>query len=472
MKSPNIVLLSVDCLRYDRCGFAGHSRETTPTLDRLAAESYVFDRAYATGPYTTESIPGILAGQHSHNGVHYGDHTAWKAIGSDSPTLASYLGDHGYDSFAALSNPHLTRERRFDRGFDRFTNLRAEGDDERGDDEGDDGFELADLLYEIRSRMRQHDSRVNLYTLAYVAYRYSQYRSDWPTVSGKRVTDKLIQELDRTESPFFAWSHFMDLHAPINPDTVRAGGFTHSNRTLSYLLSDAARVSWTFDPGYETLYDSALRYVDRQVSHVVEELERRNLWDETVLIVTSDHGEVLFDRQGIYGHPRHHLYDEVLRVPLVVRIPGASGERIDRPVSLAWIHEILAEILDVERGPFPSPEPSEPLLDPSAEGSDVVISDSIDESGHSVAVRDGRYKYVTHLGEGGDSDTEYSYASRDLVFRYDTDTGERDPRRTEEAAELGAEARRLTMDPKNHPSIDGAFDSTVEQRLKELGYRT
>lgn len=464
---PNIVLLSVDCLRYDRCSFAGHDRETTPTLDRLANESYVFDRAYATGPYTTESIPGLVAGQHSHNGVHYGEHTAWKAIDSDSPTLASYLRNEGFDTVAALSNPHLTRERQFDHGFDRFTNLRTQGDSE----EDDDGFDVSDSLYELRSRMRRYNSRVNPYMLPYVAYRYSQYRSDWPTVRGERVTDTLLSELGRSSEPFFAWSHFMDLHAPIHPNTIKAGGIAATDSTLRHLFSDAARVSWTHDPEYGACYDSALRYVDTQIARVVKRLQRSGVWDETILVVTSDHGEVLFDRHDVYGHPRHHLYDELLRVPLLVRVPGETGERIDRPVSLAWVHKLLAEVLDIEPGPFPASGPSTPLLDTDADADEIVVSDSLDESGHTVAVRDGRHKYLTHRGEGGDSEATYPYATEDVVFRYETDTGERVPMPPEATTELKDIARELTMAPEDHPSIRGGFDTTVEQRLKELGYR-
>lgn len=130
-ENPNILLVTIDCLRYDRCGFAGHDWNTTPTLDNLASESYVFDEAFSTGTYTTESVPGIIAGQHSHNGAYFGTDPAWKAIPVGSPTIASHLQENGYDTTAVLTNPHLTQERNFDTGFAHFENLRLAGDSDR-----------------------------------------------------------------------------------------------------------------------------------------------------------------------------------------------------------------------------------------------------------------------------------------------------------------------------------------------------
>ena len=146
----NVVLLTVDCLRYDRCGFNGYYRNTTPVLDRLAEESYLFDRAYAPGTWTSESFPGILAGSHAPD-VAYRDEPRYKSIPRGAPTIASRLGANGYHTVATITNPQLSVERNFDRGFDRFANLirerrghgRPEGtdtnDDASAEDSGPDG---------------------------------------------------------------------------------------------------------------------------------------------------------------------------------------------------------------------------------------------------------------------------------------------------------------------------------------------
>ncbi|MDT3435470.1 sulfatase [Haloarcula sp. 1CSR25-25] len=471
METPNVVLVTVDCLRYDRCGFNGHGRNTTPVLDALANESFVFDNAYSTGPYTTESFPGILAGQHSYNGAHYGNHLAWKALPTTSPTLGTYFQDHGYRTIATLTNPHLTQDRNFDRGFDQYQNLRTDGQGDAGSVTWPGEIDQTDLMYDFRSRMRTHGTLVNPYTLPYMAYRYYQYLNEWPSIDGTQVMSQYLANLEDAGEPFFGWTHLMDLHAPISPNTIREGGLAKSNSVWRHLLSDAARVSWIYEPACQSIYDSALRYVDNRIGELISALRARKQWEETVLIVTGDHGEVLFDRDGIYGHPRHHLFDELLHVPLLVRVPGCEGTRIDNPVSLAWIHELLAEILEFNPGAFPARSQSDSLLEDSTGDSAKIISDSLDGAGQSTVVRDDRYKLLTHSSTDGEADRSYEFMEQDIVYRYATDAGERVPLASSTAPELGDIARELEIHPGDHPSIDGDFDPAVEQHLRDLGYK-
>lgn len=125
MSQPNILLLTVDCFRYDRCGFNGHSRPTTPNLDRLAGESHVFDNAYATGPQTVESFPGLFAGLTSHQVTHVEDNVNWKAVPGSAETLATFLSDRGYETAATLTNAFITEDQNYDLGFDEFVNLES-----------------------------------------------------------------------------------------------------------------------------------------------------------------------------------------------------------------------------------------------------------------------------------------------------------------------------------------------------------
>jgi len=88
MDRPNVVLLTIDCLRYDRCGFNDHDQDTTPTLNGLAQEAAIFDAAVAPGPRTSESVPGILAGVLSADCAYYDD-LPYKAIPSGTSTAVS-----------------------------------------------------------------------------------------------------------------------------------------------------------------------------------------------------------------------------------------------------------------------------------------------------------------------------------------------------------------------------------------------
>jgi choline-sulfatase len=460
----NVVLVTVDCLRYDRCGFNGHHRNTTPILDDLATRSLVFDNCYSTGPYTTESLPGILAGQHSYNGYQYGDHTAYKALPTDSPTLATAFSDAGYRTAAVISNPHLTENRNFDMGFDRFDNFRAAADADH--DEGDSRF--GDLTYEIRERMRSSPTRYNPLAFVYTAHRYRQLRSAWPTTDGADLTDRtlgLLEDLTTDESPFFLWNHYMDIHAPISPRRGQSAGLGRIP-TIRSLLWDASRAGRFYEPGYELLYDSAVRYVDAQIGRLVERLKSADVWEDTVLVVTSDHGEALFDRQGIYGHPPHYHYDELLHVPLLVSNAGGD-DRTDGLFSLAWLHELMAAMTEVEFAGFPSESGSDDVL---SGGSNIAVSDTLRGVGHTVTVRDGREKAIVHAAADGDEEIEWEYGDEPICYRYRQDRGERVPV-TSTGSRLVERARPLLAEDFELPSVCGTFDEATRQQLQDLGYR-
>lgn len=459
----NVVLVTVDCLRYDRCGFNGHQRDTTPTLDALATESLVFDRCYATGPYTTESFPGILAGQHSYDGYQYGDSTAYKALSADTPTLATTFSAAEYRTAAVISNPHLTESRNFDRGFDSFENFRAAPDE---DDEADSRF--GEMMYSFRERMRSSRTRYNPYALAYAAHRYRQSRSDWPTTDGADLATRatsVVDDLADGDSPFFLWTHFMDIHAPISPRRARSAELGHVPG-LRALLWDASRAGRFYTPGYDVLYDAAVRYVDTQVARLVDQLKRSGVWENTMVIVTGDHGEALFDRDGVYGHPPHYHYDELLHVPLLVANAGRTG-RVDGPVSLAWLHELMGAVTDVEFAGFPAESGSKNLL---SGGSNLVISDTLRGAGHTVTVRDEYEKVIVHAAAHGEEEIEREYGDRPVCYRYYQDRGERAP-----VASVGSElverARSLLTEDFELPSVSGTFHEATRQQLQDLGYQ-
>ena len=138
MSSYNIVLITIDCLRYDRCGFNGCVPSPTPFLDSLAEEALVWDAAYATGPMTPESIPGILSGLHSYNSAQFSDDLALKSIPAGQPTVASWLSDCGYSTRAILTNSQLTVDRNYNIGFDTFINPTGETATETSQEESND----------------------------------------------------------------------------------------------------------------------------------------------------------------------------------------------------------------------------------------------------------------------------------------------------------------------------------------------
>ena len=487
MSRPNVVLITIDCLRYDRCGFNDHGRETTPTLDRLAHESTIFDAAVAPGPRTSESVPGILAGLLSADSAFY-EKRPYKAIPSEAPTLATWLTKHGYETVAAISNPQLSPLRNFDRGFETFTNLRIK---DKGDrfEQDDDANERAGgvtalirslrggLRDPVRDRLRENGpGKFDPATWAFLLERIARKRSDWPTVPGEEVVDRLLETLDTDERPVFAWTHLNDLHAPLHPGRVREGGLLGSPSDLTQYRWDLRRVVDQYEPNYAAMYESTLRYVDAQIGRLVEHLEERGMWDETVLIVTADHGEALHDR-GVYGHAagndryaydptRDYMYEELLHVPLLVREPDGDGRRIRSPFSLVWLHELIAEVSGLERGEFPRKSGRESHVDPEVEA--LVVADAISSDGHTIVTRQGRVKRISECAGAERGSIE----GDPLVFDLEVDPGERaDVSAKKPVRRLDDAAKEVFTLPDSLRSLAGEIDAETRDLLGQLGYQ-
>lgn len=467
----NVLLLTIDCFRYDRCGFNGHHRATTPTLDRLAGRSYVFDDAHATGPMTVESFPGIIAGLLSCECARVTDQVNWKAIPPDADTIATRLREVGYETSCLLTNPFLTADQNYDLGFDRFQNLKGEDVDATEENKHSLRALLGGLTDVVESRLQNRETIYNPYMLLYVGWQYRRFLSGWPGIHADEVVDRFIEDLRNLDAPFFGWTHFMDLHIPIHPKIANRGSLGKTSYRRHF-LAEGARASNIEDARFNQIYDNALSYIDSQIARLLEYLRERDVLDETVIIVTGDHGEALHDR-GIYNHPAHYLYDELLHVPLLVYDPDRDAARIDGPFSLAWLRELILELIGEKKDD--SPWGTESYLSNEISDKRVVFSDSITQFGHSVATRNRTYKYVRHFSpDSRDSEDEKLWYDvlRDACFRISSDRGERDKLPGNKAPELlRREAKRLETEPDELKMVEYATTAEARARLKELGYK-
>lgn len=472
----NLLLVTVDCLRADRCGFIGHHRPTTDTLDELADSAYVFDRAIATGPQTVESFPGIFGARHSYQADHRQGNIGWKALPADTTTLGTHLSDHGYETAATATNMYLSRRENYHRGFDHFVNLDADADKSEDGDGSDDGgndgsanmlrrsfWKLTDV---VRDRLEAQSSLRNPYTPLFVAYQYRHFRSGWPTTAAEDVVDRFLDQLNGISEPFFGWTHFMDLHAPIHRRTIDRDLYPSYSYRRHFTV-EAAREAHIHEPGMESLYDAALSGVDAQIHRLVEWLKREGVYDDTVLIVTADHGEALQDR-GYYSHPKQYVYNELLRVPLLVRVPDEDGDRVDEPFSLAWLHELISDVLDVPRGEdFPTKTDGRDHLNPADDDDAVALSDSVLPDGHLVTAQTETDKLIAHHGGLKPQYDHKPTASYDLT----SDPWERRPADAQRAPErLRRLVKGVATEPDDLRTVGTESSAEAKQRLKELGY--
>jgi arylsulfatase A-like enzyme len=313
----SVIVVSIDTLRADRVGTYGYERDTTPFLDRFAEESIVFERALTSAPFTLPSHMTMLTGLHP---AQHGVMGEGKELAGGFPILAERLSENGYQTGGFYYQAWIDRRFGFHRGFDVFRNhMNAEG--------------------------------------------AQRHLAEW------------VGDLD-PERPFFLFVHLFDVHC----------GTLEDGQELIYdppapfdrmFLEDApdrfagmsAKQCWEKDrlldePRLEALramYDGGIRYVDTKLEYWFGEFEKRGLLDNTLVIVTSDHGEGLGLRNGVVkGHGG--VYQDGLHVPLIVRTPDGSraGERVSQTVGLV---DIVPTVLHAADLPYDPRLPGASLLD-------------------------------------------------------------------------------------------------------------
>ena len=306
---PRVILVVVDTLRADALSCYG-SLNPTPHIDALASDGVVYDVARAPSPWTLPSMASLFTGVPPQ--VH-GVDTAHSALPDRWITLAERLDEAGYRTCAIGRNRFLV-----DRGFDQ-------------------GFQRYDFFPRPRAELPLAK------VFPFIHKRYAARHA-----STEQLVDRAIGRLDvERDLDSFLWLHLFDPHQPYTPPT-------------EYLARapDTGRVEGTFDRLDEVrdgtfvptqaeveriraLYLAEVRYVDDQVGRIVDHLKVRGLYDETLIVLTSDHGEELWEHGG-YEHG-HTLYEELLRVPLVVKTPGTPPRREAGAVSLEDIAPIVLQ---------------------------------------------------------------------------------------------------------------------------------
>jgi len=296
---PNVILLSADALRADHLSCYDYHRETTPVLDALATESYRFENAYSASSHTREAVPALLTGAYPDVAVNQSYHLATESV-------ATTLAECGYVTAGFHSNPFVSRAYGFDQGFTHF----------------DDDLHLG-----------QHK-------LIALAQRALDKLRNRHYARAEEINERSLEWLDSVadEDSFFLWNHYMDTHGPYEPPGEYAT--LYADRTLSGRDAQALYQRAIDEPESITedeqqllldLYDGEIRYNDAQIGTFLEVLRERDLLEDSLLIVTADHGDA-FGEQGYYEHPRY-LHSEITHVPLFVRPPGGDSETINAPVS-------------------------------------------------------------------------------------------------------------------------------------------
>jgi arylsulfatase A-like enzyme len=301
----NVLLYVMDCLRADRIHALGYPRDLTPNLDRLCREGVAFTNAYANSGWTAPSGASVLSSQHpSRTGIH----KMRDALNPGMPWLPDTLKAAGYQTVAFSGVYQVSALRGFDRGFELF----------------EDTFKDAETIQ--RCKDRGQDSRGDDYCLPL---------SEDLHVKALRWLDARGDSYD----PFFMLIWSIDTHEPYRqPDSYNreadpayAGPVDGRGRPFSR-VRNRRDLQQLID-----LYDGSLRYQDEKLGELVAELERRGLLDDTLIIVTGDHGEMFFEH-GLAGHGKFP-WEEEIRVPLIMRCPQVLPQ--------GKVYAALTQLIDI-----------------------------------------------------------------------------------------------------------------------------
>ncbi len=328
---PNVLLLTVDTLRADRLGVYGHDSGTTPRIDRLALDSAVFQHAVAHSPWTQPSFGSLLTSAYpsQHGAFTLLDPDARdvttgilyrSSLRDDVPTLAEILANRGYATLALQTNWSASAAQKFDRGFDLFLH-----------------HALFTPPMRDRCVMGFYGKKI-VRRLGGGPFR--SYLEMWPNADQVyRAFEALVA--DGFPRPFFIWVNFIDPHGP------------YLEREADTPI-ETARVVAAHDPWdasvptavLSSAYDDEVRFADHYAGRTLDLLRAHGVLDDTVVIVTSDHGEELGDRgveirswRSAKGRLHgHSLYGELLRVPLLIRypprVPPGRVETLARQIDL------------------------------------------------------------------------------------------------------------------------------------------
>jgi len=328
----NVLFVSIDTLRADRVGAYGGPAGLTPALDALARESLVFTDMTANAPYTLPAHATLFSGQFP--SVHGVENRDVLLSPRRTPLLAAELAERGWRTQAFAAGGFLAPELGFHAGFD--------------------GFSVADPLRHPGSR----------YFADFARHYPDQDLSRWTPEPGESPVRRWLAEHAR--EPFFLFLHTYEVHdydPPPGTVACAAAGCTSEMSDFRDLLFPRQREPFPGTPADRThlvhLYEAALRHVDRQLGEILEDLRRLGLRERTLVVVTSDHGEEWFER-GRLQHGKT-LYEELLRIPWILRIPGHAPGRLDTPAMQVDVTPTILGALGLP-------------LDPRMQGLDLLAS--------------------------------------------------------------------------------------------------
>ena len=307
----NVLVITIDTLRPDRLGCYGYNRPTSPRIDEVAAGSVLFEQVVCSSPQTLPSHASIFTGLHprTHKSISHES-----VLPDEVTTLAEILKERGYRTAAFISSHVLDRKYGLNQGFDRY--------------------------WQVNEVMRPKQREL------------AQQRGIDPT------TNEVLSWLEENgQSKFFAWIHWFHPHRPYAPPLeVRAkfvgdylGDANSSTEFIMKVWRDEVDLPDEDVRYISQLYDGEIAFTDQQVGRVLDALDSLGISGKTIVVITADHGEMLYEHEYYFGHDIA-LYEECIMIPLIINHPGlgVTPKRLPGLVQSIDIFPTLLGFLGIE----------------------------------------------------------------------------------------------------------------------------
>lgn len=422
---PNVVIVMVDALRADHLGVNGYSRPTTPNIDALASDGVNFTHGFAHSTWTKPSVAtlftSVYPGQHGLNQVVVTDEggAASQILASEWVTLAERFQAAGYRTVGIVNQTHVTEGFGFAQGFEHFEAHRAKG-----------AFQLNRRFK--RWANRQTDSIAPLFL-------YMHYLDvHWPYI-------ERVDELREVLGP---------LSLSTRPPRSGAASVQEWGKTLALPSDLQALIS---------RYDHGVAYTDRQVGQLMEILRQLDLFESSIVLVTSDHGEAFLEHgELLHGHAP---FDEMIRVPLLLRLPSRlrpEKRSVDAPVGLIDVLPTLLDLSGLEAEPQSEGGSLVPVMRGVGQPNGLVFA----ESDSTVAARSSDHKVIAStLGDGA-----RFFDLREDPAELEPQNGDCGPPCDRLRAGLAAYLERMETSRKGLQTELAPFTEEELEALRRLGY--
>jgi arylsulfatase A-like enzyme len=434
-RKPNVLLVVLDACRPDRMGCYGYERETTPALDAISREpeTVLFRNHYVQAAFTKASTASLFTGlfvfQHGviwgHEMKERANRPRWfdtQSLDDRFDTLAETFQDLGYYTFGVVKSHHLDPQFGFSQGFD-------------------------------------------------------DYHTPRDIKSDRERVQKTLEIVRSVESPFFGYVHLFGCHNPFPRSNRHAGfmeryGFDYDEEAriqagvdftgpdVKDLINDGELRLEARDVRFlDLIYDAVVRTIDEEmVAPLVQGLKESDVYDDTLLIVTADHGEELYDHEG-YAHG-HALWDEVIHVPMLAKFPKhRKPDSLAKEVSsLTQSIDLMPSLLSVAGAPANEKLPGTDIFNGAPRG--FVFS----QTKRGWTLLQGDYKLIEDRGLTFLSNREQDPQERENL-------AEKDPDRLAAMRTVVATLQKhVAIGASEAPVVETELDEEAVEALRALGY--